>query len=121
MSNDGDRQPMSSPKEERSMTAYVIAQVKVSDPQRYEGYKALSPGAVEAAGGRFVVRGGQTEVFEGNWKPGRIVVLQFESMAAAKAFYDSALYRKARDARAGATEQFDMICVEGVPTEGKQG
>ena len=39
----------------------------------------------------------------------------------AQAFYESALYRQARDARAGATELFDMICVEGVPTEGKQG
>ena len=103
------------------MTAYVIANVKVSDPQRYEGYKALSPGAIAAAGGRFLVRGGQTGVLEGNWQPARIVVLEFESMAAAKAFYDSALYRKARDARSGATELFDMICVEGVPTEGKQG
>jgi uncharacterized protein (DUF1330 family) len=103
------------------MTAYVIAEVKVSDPQRYEGYKALSPGAVAAAGGRFLVRGGQTAVLEGGWQPGRIVMLEFEDMAAAKAFYESALYRKAREARAGATELFDMICVEGVPTEGKQG
>ena len=67
------------------------------------------------------MRGGQTEVLEGNWQPGRIVVAEFPSMAAAKAFYESALYRQARDARAGATELFDMICVEGVPTEGKQG
>ena len=103
------------------MTAFVIAEVKVSDPQRYEGFKALSPGAVEAAGGRFVVRGGALEVLEGNWRPGRIVVLEFASLAAAKAFYESALYLKAREARAGATELFDMICVEGVPTEGKQG
>ncbi len=52
--------------------------------------------------------------------PGRVVVVEFETMAAAKAFYDSALYRQAREARAGATELFDMICVEGVPMEGKQ-
>ena len=103
------------------MTAYVIAEVKVSDPQRYEGYKALSPGAIEAAGGRFLVRGGATEVLEGKWNPGRMVVVEFASMDAAKAFYDSALYLKAREARAGATELFDMICVEGVPTHGKQG
>ena len=103
------------------MTAYVIAEVKVSDPQRYEGYKALSPGAIEAAGGRFLVRGGATEVLEGKWNPGRMVVVEFASMDAAKAFYDSALYLKAREARAGATELFDMICVEGGPTQGKQG
>ena len=103
------------------MTAYVITEVKVSDPARYEAYRALSPGAIAAAGGRFIVRGGAVAVLEGNWHPGRIVVVEFETMAAAKAFYDSALYRQAREARAGATELFDMICVEGVPLEGKQG
>ena len=102
------------------MTAYVIAEVKVSDPQQYESYKALSPGAITSAGGRFIVRGGAVEVLEGNWKPGRVVVLEFASMAAARAFYDSTLYLAAREARAGATELFNMICVEGVPTEGTQ-
>jgi uncharacterized protein (DUF1330 family) len=103
------------------MTAYVIAEVKVSDPQRYEAYKALSPQAITAAGGRFIVRGGATEVLEGTWNPGRIVVVEFDSTAAAKAFYDSALYLKAREARAGATELFNMICVEGIPLQGKEG
>ncbi len=101
------------------MTAYVIANVKVSDPERYKGYQALSPGAVSAAGGRFIARGGAVEVLEGNWQPGRLVILEFETMAAARAFYDSALYRQAREARAGATESFDMVCVEGVPPPGK--
>ncbi|NLD54835.1 MAG: DUF1330 domain-containing protein [Burkholderiaceae bacterium] len=101
------------------MTAYVIANVKVSDPERYKGYQALSPGAVAAAGGRFIVRGGALEVLEGNWQPGRLVVLEFETMAAARAFYDSELYRQARAARAGATESFDMVCVEGVPAPGQ--
>jgi uncharacterized protein (DUF1330 family) len=100
------------------LTAYVIAEVKVSDPQRYEGYKALSPGAIRSAGGRFIVRGGAVEVLEGKWNPDRIVVVEFDNMAAAKAFYESALYFAAREARAGATEVFNMICVEGVPTEG---
>lgn len=100
------------------MTAYVIADVKVSDPERYKGYMALTPAAVSAAGGRFVVRGGATEVLEGRWQPNRMVMLEFETMAAARAFYDSALYRQARDARAGATEVFNMICVEGVPPQG---
>jgi uncharacterized protein (DUF1330 family) len=103
------------------MTAYVIAEVKVSDPQRYEAYKALSPQAIAGAGGRFLVRGGAVQVLEGHWQPGRIVVAEFDTMAAARAFYDSALYLKAREARAGATELFNMICVEGVPTEGRQG
>ena len=47
------------------MTAYVITEIKVSDPEQYKGYQALSPGAVAAAGGEFLVRGGRTEVLEG--------------------------------------------------------
>ncbi|MEI7446397.1 MAG: DUF1330 domain-containing protein [Burkholderiales bacterium] len=94
--------------------AYVIADVEVSDPERYRGYTALSPGAVAAAGGEFVVRGGRAEVLEGDWTPGRVVVVKFPSLDAARAFYDSALYVEARAKRAGATSQFNLIIVEGV-------
>ena len=93
--------------------AYVIADVRVEDPQRYAGYVALSPAAVAAAGGEFVVRGGRHEVLEGGWTPGRMVVVKFPSFEAAVAFYDSEQYRAARAQRAGATSQFNMIVVEG--------
>ena len=94
--------------------AYVIADVDVSDPVRYEAYKALTPGAVAAAGGRFVVRGGRHETLEGHWVPGRVVVIEFPSYEAAKAFYDSPPYVAARAAREGATRRFNMVIVEGV-------
>jgi uncharacterized protein (DUF1330 family) len=94
--------------------AYVIANVKVSDPDKYKQYAALTPQAIAAAGGEFVVRGGQTAVLEGNPDPNRVVILKFASMDAAKAFYDSALYREARAARAGATSLFNMYVVEGI-------
>ncbi|MFM7345038.1 MAG: DUF1330 domain-containing protein [Tagaea sp.] len=96
------------------MPAYVIADVDVSDPAKYEGYKALSPGAIAAAGGKFVARGGETAILEGDWKPARLVVVEFADLAAAKAFYDSELYRRARAARAGATRRFNMVMVQGV-------
>ncbi len=96
------------------MTAYVITEIKVSDPEQYKGYQALSPGAVAAAGGEFLVRGGRTEVLEGTHQPNRVVVLRFDSMEAARAFYHSALYTEARARRAGATEVFNMFVVEGV-------
>jgi uncharacterized protein (DUF1330 family) len=96
------------------MAAYVIADVKVSDPERYKQYMALSPGAIQAAGGEFLVRGGRHEVLEGQWQPTRMVVAKFPDYATAKAFYDSALYREARAKRAGATEFFNMVVVEGV-------
>lgn len=96
------------------MAAYVIADVKVSDPEKYKGYTALTPDAIAAAGGRFIVRGGPHETLEGSWRPSRVVVIEFPSMGHAKAFYDSALYQVAKEKRAGATEHFNMIVVEGV-------
>ncbi len=96
------------------MPAYVIADVVVSDPEQYKQYAALTPEAMRAAGGEFLARGGDTAVLEGTWEPARMVVAKFESMEAAKAFYDSALYSEARAKRAGATERFNMIIVQGV-------
>ena len=99
------------------MPAYVIADVSVSDPERYKSYAALSPAAVAAAGGRFLVRGGRAETLEGDWAPGRVVVAEFVDLAAARAFYDSPAYREARAQRAGATARFDMIVVDGIAQE----
>ena len=96
------------------MAAYVIADVKVSNPEQYKQYQALSPGAIAAAGGEFLVRGGRHEVLEGHWQPNRMVVAKFPTYEQARAFYDSVLYREARDRRAGATEFFNMVVVEGV-------
>jgi len=96
------------------MAAYVIADVKVSDPEQYKQYMALSPGAITAAGGEFLVRGGRHEVLEGQWRPDRMVVAKFPTFEQAKAFYDSVLYVEARAKRAGATERFNMVVVDGV-------
>lgn len=96
------------------MPAYVIADVAVSDPAKYEGYKALSPGAIEKHGGRFLARGGQSRTLEGDWKPGRLVVVEFPTYEQAQAFYTSVEYTAARRARAGATSRFNMVVVEGL-------
>ena len=95
------------------MPAYIIADVDVSDPERYKGYMKLSPGAVAAAGGQFIVRGGNPQALEGDWQPSRVVVLRFDTLEQARALYDSPPYREAREARAGATSKFNMILVEG--------
>jgi len=92
--------------------SYIIVDVKVTDPERYDQYKALAPAAVAAAGGEFVVRGGKHATLEGNWRPTRLVVLRFPSYEQARAFYDSTLYEQAREQRAGATEFFNMVVVE---------
>ncbi|MCP3854646.1 MAG: DUF1330 domain-containing protein [Actinomycetia bacterium] len=94
------------------MTAYVIARVDVTDPDQYEQYKKLTPAAVGASGGRFIVRGGATETLEGAEETRRIVMIEFPDMDAARAFYDSPAYREARAVRAGAADMH-MLAVEG--------
>jgi len=95
--------------------AYVIVDMKVTDPEQYKQYMAAAPAAVKAAGGEYLVRGGRFEVLEGNWQPARVAMLRFPSLEAAKTFYDAEMYRAARAKREGATEFFNMIVVEGVP------
>ncbi len=94
--------------------AYVIVDMKVTDPEQYKQYMAAAPAAVAAAGGEYLVRGGRHEALEGEWQPNRIAMLRFPSYEGAKAFYDDELYRAARAKRAGTTAFFNMVLVEGV-------
>jgi uncharacterized protein (DUF1330 family) len=94
------------------MAAYIIADVDVTDPVKYEDYKKLTPGAIAKHGGRFIARGGQTATLEGSWKPGRVVIIEFPTFEQARNFYSSVEYTAARRARAGAAT-FRMIVVEG--------
>lgn len=95
------------------MSAYIIANVTVTNPAQYEEYKKWSSAAMQAHGAEVCVRGGAAEVLEGDWSPERIVVLKFPNMNAAKAFNASPEYSKAREARQGAAVM-RMIVVEGV-------
>jgi uncharacterized protein (DUF1330 family) len=95
------------------MSAYVIVETDVTDPEQYERYKAASPGAIAAGGGRFLARGGELDVLEGDWQPSRLVVLEFADLAAARAWYDSEVYRQARTLREGAA-RLRMVAVQGV-------
>jgi uncharacterized protein (DUF1330 family) len=95
------------------MPAYVIVETDVHDPEQYEQYKAASPGAVHAGGGRFVVRGGELAVLEGDWVPSRLVVLEFPDLEAAKRWYDSAVYQEAKRLREDAAN-LRMVAVQGL-------
>jgi uncharacterized protein (DUF1330 family) len=95
------------------MAAYVIVETDITDPEQYEQYKAASPAAITAGGGRFLVRGGELAVLEGDWQPSRLVMLEFEDLEAAKRWYESEIYQEAKQLRAGAA-RFRMIAVEGV-------
>jgi uncharacterized protein (DUF1330 family) len=95
--------------------AYVIVEMKISDPERYKEYMAAAPATIAAVGGEYLVRGGKSEQLEGDWQPARLAVLKFPSYEQAKAWYDGENYGSVRRKRAGATEFFNMVLVEGVP------
>jgi uncharacterized protein (DUF1330 family) len=95
------------------MPAYVIVETDIFDPEQYEQYKAASPAAVAAGGGRFVVRGGDLTVLEGDWTPSRLVVLEFPDLEAAQRWYDSQEYEEAKRLREGAAN-LRMVAVQGV-------
>lgn len=95
------------------MKTYVIVDVKVTDPQRYEDYKKLTPASLIPFGGKFLVRGGEAEMLEGNWRPGRIVVLEFPTAQQARAWWSSEGYAPAKAIRQSASET-RMILVQGV-------
>jgi len=93
--------------------AYLIANVRVTNPEQYAEYRKWSTAAFEAHQAEICVRGGAVEVIEGDWVPERVVIAKFPSVAAAKAFYDSPEYGKARAAREGAAIM-RLVIVEGV-------
>lgn len=96
-----------------TLPAYLIVASKISDPEAFKAYMATAPASIAAAGGEYLVRGGAMDVLEGDWRPARITVLRFPSMAQARAWYDGPGYAAARALRQGATEYFDMTLVEG--------
>lgn len=98
------------------MTAYVIVETDITDAEQYEKYKAAAPGAIAAGGGRFLARGGELDVLEGDWQPARLVVLEFADLVAARAWYDSEVYRQARTLREGAA-RLRMVAVQGVDSD----
>ena len=95
------------------MAAYVIADVTVTDPATMEAYRKLVPATLAKYGGRFLVRGGAHQAVEGDWKPNRLVILEFPTMEQARRWYDSEEYRepKALRLKAGRTH---LVMVEGV-------
>jgi uncharacterized protein (DUF1330 family) len=95
------------------VAAYVIVDLTVTDLPTMEEYRKRVPATLAAYGGRFLVRGGAHQTVEGDWKPNRLVVLEFPTMDQAKRWYSSEEYREplAMRLRAG---RADMVMVEGV-------
>ena len=95
------------------MSAYVIVEVEVTDPETFEEYRKAVPPTIEAFGGRYLVRGGSVDRLEGGWQPKRIVVVEFPDAERAKAWHDSELYAPAKALRE-ASANTRMLLVEGV-------
>ena len=94
------------------MSAYIIAEVEVTDPEKFEEYRKLVPPTIEAFGGRYMVRGGAIDSLEGDWQPTRLVVIEFDDAERAKAWHGSDLYAPAKALRE-ASSNTRMIVVDG--------
>ena len=94
------------------MAAYIIVEVSITDPKEYGEYKKLTPATIAAYDGKFVIRGGQTESLEGDWQPGRIVLIEFPTVDRAKEWWGSDVYSKAKAIRQRSAKT-KMIVVEG--------
>ena len=95
------------------MTAYVIVDIEVTDPEIYDQYRAQAPATVAAYGGKYLARGGKTEALEGGWAPGRLVILQFDSLERACEWLDSPEYTRIKPLRHKAAIS-RMVAIEGV-------
>lgn len=95
------------------MAAYLIADVNVTDPAAYEGYRREVPATIAAYGGRYLARGGRTEVLEGQWQPHRLVILEFPSMARLQEWYQSPGYAPLAALRQASTSS-TIVITEGL-------
>jgi uncharacterized protein (DUF1330 family) len=94
------------------MSAYLVADVEVHDDAAYEEYRKHVPAIITAYGGHYLVRGGASEVLEGDWQPHRSVILEFPTMAALKRFWESPEYLPFRDMRERAAKS-TLVAIEG--------
>jgi uncharacterized protein (DUF1330 family) len=95
------------------MAAYVIFDVDIRDPNRYQDFMKQVKPALEAAGGRYLARGGAHKVYEGDWSPRRIVLLEFPSVAAIESFYYGPVYQKLKSIRDECSSS-RVVIVEGL-------
>jgi uncharacterized protein (DUF1330 family) len=95
------------------MAAYVIFDVDIRDPKRYQEFMSGVKPALETAGAKHLARGGAHKVYEGDWGPRRIVLFEFPSVAAYESFYNGATYQGLKNIR-DACSSARMVIVEGL-------
>jgi uncharacterized protein (DUF1330 family) len=94
------------------MAGYAIAEVDITDPALFEQYRSQVVPTIEKYGGRVLVRGGPSETREGDWRPRRLVVVEFESVARAREWYESPEYAPLIELRKRAAKT-QLVIVEG--------
>jgi uncharacterized protein (DUF1330 family) len=99
------------------MPAYLIADIDVTDPEGYAEYRRTVGESIAAFGGRFLARGGRTVSLEGDWKPKRLVIVEFPSMERLRAWYDSPEYAPALALRKRASVS-SLVMTEAIPGAG---
>lgn len=95
------------------MAVYVIVNIDVRDASAYEEYKAGVPALIRKYGGEYLVRGGECEVLEGEWRPSRLVLFRFPDRHAVKALYADPEYQPLMALRKRVAKT-DSVVVEGV-------
>jgi uncharacterized protein (DUF1330 family) len=95
------------------MPAYLIADIEVTDAEGYDRYRKGVSETIAAFGGRYLARGGKTEVLEGEFKPQRFVIVEFPTMARLREWYDSPQYRPLLDLRKRCSKS-RLFTVEGI-------
>lgn len=98
------------------MSTYLVVDIDVQDPDQYMQYVAQAPAFIKKHGGKYLVRGGDVEVVEGDWSPTRFVVVEFPTREQAQAFIDDADYQAVADTRRAATRS-NLILVDGIAEE----
>jgi uncharacterized protein (DUF1330 family) len=95
------------------MTAYLIADIEITDAVGFEEYKKRVPAVIAAHGGRYLARGGATEVLEGTWRPRRSTIVEFPTVEAMKAFWASPEYQPLREIRERSAKS-NLVVIEGL-------
>ncbi len=95
------------------MSVYAVVNIRITDPDRYAEYREQAAPTIAQYGGKYLARGGKTEVLEGEWTPQRLVILEFESMERFHEWYDSPEYAPLKRLR-GETTLSDFVVIEGL-------
>ncbi|MGZ5085345.1 MAG: DUF1330 domain-containing protein [Usitatibacter sp.] len=95
------------------MSAYILAEIEVTNPEGYKEYTTLVPPTIAKYGGRFLVRGGKVEILEGEWPQRRRVLIEFPTLEAAHRWWDCPEYEKPKALRR-ANSHGRLLLLEGI-------